>query len=358
MAAPWETTAWYDYQTDPDRFCDFEDIISAKNFIASIYCLVFVIGTFGNAVVIVIMRWKRKAKRLVDVFITHLAIADLVFLLTLPLWAVSTALDHRWVFGGSLCKISSYIVAVNMYSSIFFLACISVDRSVAIVWSVECGHLRTRRCAILTSLLIWVLSLALGLPALLFRNVVEYEGRWICSEITSPSRNTFTLATRFIAFLLPLAIITVSYSSVAVKLHRHFHRMKREQQRKRKSMKIGFWIIALFLLAWLPYNVLKTLDVLLQSSAILVSCGTQGAVRKGTLVFTCVAFVNSCVNPIIYLLFDRYFRQSFLQLLPCAVARRLKVRSSTSQPESSRSQRRNSSLAKETEALSAAKVAP
>ncbi|XP_067861483.1 G-protein coupled receptor 15-like [Heptranchias perlo] len=306
------------------------------------------------------MRSKRKSKRLVDVFITHLAIADLVFLLTLPLWAVSTALDYHWLFGGGLCKISSYIVAVNMHSSIFFLTCMSIDRYVAIVMSVEYGYLRTRKYAIITSLVIWTVSLALGLPTLLFRNMVDYQEKWICSEINTPSRNSFTLATRFIAFVLPLCIITVCYSSVAIKLHKHFDKMKKEERKKRKSIKIGFWIITLFVVAWLPYNVFKTMDVLIQSSSIQASCDTQEAVRKGTIVFTCLAFLNSCVNPIVYLVFDPYFRTSFFELLPCQAVRRFKFGSSTSQPESSRdmqrSQRRNSSLGKEKEMLTLVKI--
>ncbi|XP_067915898.1 apelin receptor A-like [Heterodontus francisci] len=356
MATPLETTAWYDYQTYPDLFCEFKDMNYAKNFVVSIYCLVFIVGTFGNAVVIIIMRSKRKSRRLADIFVTQLAIADLVFLLTLPLWAVSTALDHHWLFGGGLCKICSYIVVVNMYSSIFFLTCMSIDRYMAIVLSVRYGYLRSKRYAVVTSLLIWTLSLALGLPTLFFRIMVNYDDRWICSEINTPPRNTFTLVTRFIAFVLPLGVITVCYCSVGIKLYRHFNKMKKEEKKKRKSIKIGLWIIIMFILSWLPYNVLKTMDMLVQSSTIQASCDTQEAVSKGIKLFTCLAFINSCVNPIVYLVFDHHFRERFFQLLPCEVVRALKVHSSTSQPESTRSQRRNSSFCKEEETVTATKI--
>ncbi|XP_078090768.1 apelin receptor A-like [Mustelus asterias] len=359
MTTPLEPTVWYDYLTYSVPFCDFQDMANAKAFIVSIYCLVFIVGTFGNAIVIIIMRSRRKSNRLVDVFITHLAIADLVFLLTLPLWAVSTALDYQWLFGESLCKICSYVVVVNMYSSIFFLTCMSIDRYVAIVLSVNYGYLRSRRYAIITSLVIWILSLALGLPTLSFRHIVlvDYNDKWICSEVNTTSRNVFALVTSFIAFVLPLVIITVCYCSIGIKLYRHFDRMRKEERKKRKSIKIGFWIITMFVFSWLPYNVLKVMDVFAQSSIIQTSCDTQESVSKSLLLFTCLVFVNSCVNPIVYLVFDRYFRKSFFQLLLCQLANRLKAHSSTSLPNSMRSQRRNSSFYKERETtFTAAKI--
>ncbi|XP_041059076.1 apelin receptor A-like [Carcharodon carcharias] len=358
MATSLEPTTGYDYQTYSDPFCEFQDMAYAKDFIVTIYCLVFIVGAFGNVIVIIIMRSKRKSNRLVDVFITHLAIADLVFLLTLPLWAVSTALDHHWLFGGGLCKMCSYIVVVNMYSSIFFLTCMSIDRYVAIVLSMNYGYLRSRRYAIIASLVIWIISFALGLPTLSFRYMVlvDYNDKWICSELNTPSNHIFTLITRFIAFVLPLGIITMCYSSVGIKLYRHSDRMRKEERQKRKSIKIGFWIITLFVLSWLPYNILKTMDVLVQSSTIQASCDTQEAVSKGIMLFTCLAFMNSCANPIVYLVFDCYFRASFFQLLPCQAARRLNVHSSTSLPNSTRSQRHNSSFYKDKKTFSLAKI--
>ncbi|XP_051890086.1 apelin receptor A-like [Pristis pectinata] len=345
MTTSTEVTAWNDYQTYySELFCDFDQQSYMKIFIVLIYCLVFIVGTFGNLLVIIIMRLKKRSKRLVDVFITHLAVADLAFLITLPLWAVSTALDQYWHFGEFLCKLSSFIVTVNMYSSIFFLTCLSIDRFIAIVLSLDYGHLRTRRHATVGSLVIWALSLTLGVPTLLYKKLVQDEGRWTCSGTITPFSNSFTLAIRFIAFVLPLCIITVCYCSVAVKLHKHFGRMRKEERNNWKSVRIGFWIITMFVLAWLPYNVFKTVDALVWSSTLQLSCHMQEVVRRGTMVLTCLAFFNSCVNPIIYLIYDRYFRESFFQLLPFLGFRRPEGSSSTPPAQWSRSQRHNSSL--------------
>ncbi|XP_043569161.1 apelin receptor A-like [Chiloscyllium plagiosum] len=344
MTTSLEPTTEYDYQTYPGLFCDLQDVTYAKTFIILIYCLVFIFGTFGNIVVIVIMRSKKKSNRLADVFITHLAIADLVFLLTLPFWVASIALDYHWPFGQSLCKICSYILVVNMYSSIFFLTCMGIDRYLAIVLALNYSYLRNRRYAIVTSLVIWLLSMILGLPTLLSRHLLEYDDKWICSEENTLSKNVFTLVIRFISFVLPLAIITVCYCSVGFKLYRHFDRRTKEQRKKRKSIKIGFWIIAMFVLSWLPYNVLKTLDVFVQILTINVSCDTHEAMSKGLKVSTCLAFFNSCVNPIVYLVFDCYFRESFMQLLPFQSARKPRSHSSTSMADSTKSQRHNASL--------------
>ncbi|XP_016402115.1 apelin receptor B-like, partial [Sinocyclocheilus rhinocerous] len=93
-----------------------------------LYMLIFILGLTGNGVVIFTV-WRAQSKRrAADIYIGNLAFADLTFVVTLPLWAVYTALGYHWPFGVALCKISSYVVLLNMYASVFCLTCLSLDR--------------------------------------------------------------------------------------------------------------------------------------------------------------------------------------------------------------------------------------
>ena len=139
--------------------------------------LIFVLGLSGNGVVIFTV-WRSKSKRrAADVYIGNLALADLTFVVTLPLWAVYTALGYHWPFGVALCKISSYVVLVNMYASVFCLTCLSFDRYLAIVHSLSSSRLRSRGTMLASLGAIWLLSGLLAVPTLLFRTTMDDRNR-------------------------------------------------------------------------------------------------------------------------------------------------------------------------------------
>lgn len=104
--------------------CIVSHLRGSHIFLPILYYLIFFIGILGNLFVIIVVGSKgRKGGRLVDTFVVNLAMADLVFVLTLPLWAISTSQGGVWDFGYGgdlLCKLSSYIIAVNRFSNIFF----------------------------------------------------------------------------------------------------------------------------------------------------------------------------------------------------------------------------------------------
>ncbi|KAH1177890.1 hypothetical protein KIL84_011592 [Mauremys mutica] len=70
-----------------------------------------------------------------DTYIGNLALADLAFVVILPLWAAYMALRFHWPFGLALCKLSSYLVLFNMFTSAFCLGSLSFEHYLAIMRS-------------------------------------------------------------------------------------------------------------------------------------------------------------------------------------------------------------------------------
>ncbi|NXP53501.1 GPR25 protein, partial [Heliornis fulica] len=97
-------------------------------FIPIFYSFIFLLGLVGNLFVIVLMAKKSRGKRMVDTFVLNLAVADVIFTCTLPFWVVAGLRGNRWPLGEGLCKVSSYVIAVNRCSSILFLTALSVER--------------------------------------------------------------------------------------------------------------------------------------------------------------------------------------------------------------------------------------
>lgn len=307
----------YNYTDDNGTFepvCEFSRLQGSNIFMPLMYYLIFFTGFWGNIFVITVVGQKgKRGGRLVDTFVMNLAVADLVFVLTLPLWAVSAGQNDSWDFGFAsnlLCKLSSYIISVNRFSNIFFLTCMSIDRYLAIVRMMDSMYLRSTRCIHITCVVLWVVSFLLGIPSLVYRNLVPSEGGQACQEDEN-SMLFPNLAMVFLTFVFPLLIIVLCYGTIITHLNRHCVAAgnARAEARRRHSLKMVLCIIVAFGVSWLPYNTFKTIRIICYLSDTNLSCETRVWLSNGFLISCCLAFFNSCVNPAIYFFLDHHFRR-------------------------------------------------
>lgn len=80
-------------------------------FIPILYSIAFVLGLMGNGLVMVVLCQKRRTWSVTDVFVLHLSVADMLLLLTMPLWAVDAV--SGWSFGTGFCKLSGALFKVK-----------------------------------------------------------------------------------------------------------------------------------------------------------------------------------------------------------------------------------------------------
>ncbi|KAJ8378230.1 hypothetical protein AAFF_G00245180 [Aldrovandia affinis] len=322
MSLQMEDLIYYD---DDENYTDFNmtedechqgtELPLSHVYLPMLYFLIFFTGVSGNLFVIMVMRSKDKSRRLVDTFVANLALADLVFVFTLPLWAVSAANRHRWDLGDPLCKLSSYVIAVNRFSNVFFLACMSVDRYLAVVRLQDSRFQRTGRGIRLTCAVVWASSLLLGVPSLVFRRAAQQHEDGAddvrCLEDTdSPLFLGFGLASLLLAFLLPLLVILCCYSAVLCELRRYrVPGNAKTECHRRHSLKIVLAIVAAFVVSWLPFNVFKGVLTGSRLLGATLSCDAHAFLGRALILSSCLAFLNSCANPVIYLLLDRHFRR-------------------------------------------------
>ncbi|GAA6094823.1 apelin receptor B-like [Tachysurus ichikawai] len=324
------TDDYPDYNYDLDNMnnsCEYEELPVSYTLIPILYMLIFILGLSGNGVVIFIV-WKAESKRrAADVYIGNLALADLTFVVTLPLWAVYTALGYHWPFGVVLCKLSSYVVMLNMFASVFCLTCLSMDRYMAIVRSLSSSQLRTRGRMRASLVAIWCLSGALASPTLLFRTTLhdKASNQTSCamdfSLVATNQTENFWIAGLGISstafgFLIPLLAMMVCYGFIGCTVTRHFNKnLRKEDQRKRRLLKIITTLVVVFAACWMPFHLLKSMDALSYLGIIPDSCSLLNFLLYAHPYATCLAYLNSCLNPFLYAFFDLRFRSQFLCLL-------------------------------------------
>ncbi|XP_051874199.1 type-1 angiotensin II receptor-like [Pristis pectinata] len=322
-----------------------------------IYTIIFVVGVLGNSMVVIVIYCYLKLTTVANVFLLNLALADLIFVITLPFWAAYTAMKYRWTFGNFLCKTSATVVLLNMNASVFLITCLSVDRYLAIVHPVKSRTRRTVVHARIACIGVWLLAGFASLPATFFRNASHYDhwNRTICA-FDYPQKYQkqwifgMALLKTLLGFLIPLLIILVCYSLIIKSLVQTYQ-VRRNRPTSNEAFKLIVAVVVSFILCWLPFQVFTFLDVLSRLE-IIQNCRIPEIVDTSIPFTICMAYFNSCLNPILYGFVGHNFREKLFLFLRC-MPPEIKNHSSLSTKLSSLSYRTIESLTKQMDISSA-----
>ncbi|TFK05321.1 tyrosine-protein phosphatase non-receptor type 22 [Platysternon megacephalum] len=287
--------------------------------VPTVYSIIFIVGIFGNSLVVIVICFYVKLKTVASVFLLNLALADLCFLMTLPLWAAYTAMEYHWPFGNCLCKIASAVVSFNLYASVFLLTCLSIDRYLAIVHPMKSRLRRTMLVAKITCIGIWLLAGLASLPVLIHRDVffVENMNMTICAFRYKTHNTTLPvglgLSKNMLGFLIPFLIILTSYTLIWKTLKKAYQ-IQKNKTRNDDIFKMIVAIVLFFFFSWIPHQVFTFLDVLIQLR-IITDCQIVDVVDTAMPFTICIAYFNNCLNPFLYGFFGKKFKKYFLQLL-------------------------------------------
>ncbi|KAM6934061.1 C-X-C chemokine receptor type 4b [Xenentodon cancila] len=295
-----------------------------KIFLPTVYGLIFVLGIVGNLLVVIVMGYQKKVKTMTDKYRLHLSVADLLFVLTLPFWAVDAV--KTWYFGGFLCVSVHMIYTVNLYSSVLILAFISLDRYLAVVHATSSQATRKLLASRVIYVGVWLPAAILTVPDLVFARVQNVrssnflfkddntetaDSRTICQRIYPvESSLLWTVVFRFqhilVGFVLPGLVILICYCIIIAKLSRG----AKAQALKKKALKTTVILILCFFGCWLPYCVGIFLDTLMMLNVVPPTCMLQQAVEKWISITEALAYFHCCLNPILYAFLGVKFKKT------------------------------------------------
>ncbi|XP_004845965.2 galanin receptor type 3 [Heterocephalus glaber] len=295
-----------------------------------VFALIFLLGTVGNGLVLAVLlqpgpsAWQELGST-TDLFILNLAVADLCFILCcVPFQATIYTLD-AWLFGALVCKAVHLLIYLTMYASSFTLAAVSVDRYLAVRHPLRSRALRTPRNARAAVGLVWLLAALFSAPYLSYYGTVRYGALELCVPAWEDARRrALDVATFAAGYLVPVAVVSLAYGRTLRFLWVAVGPAggAAAEARRRATGRAGramLAVAALYALCWGPHHAL----ILCFWYGRFAFSPTTYACR---LASHCLAYANSCLNPLVYALASRHFRARFRRLWPCGHRRRHRSR--------------------------------
>lgn len=279
------------------------------------YSCLLLLGVLANGLMVTVLLSRWRLLRVSEVYLLHLAVSDLLLLATFPFSILENATG--WIFGDVSCKLMGLARQLNLLCGSFLLACISVDRYLAIVHAVARLRRRQRRTVHLTCAALWMVCLAISAPNLAFLTVTgdANASRLSCSfDDYGIHANNWALTMRVlehVCFFLPLGIMGSCYAAVVVTLLK-----SPRGQTQLGAIKLALLITLVFCACWLPYNVasvLQTRDDL--SADASRSCESVLLLQAALVVTKSLGFSHCCLNPFLYAFVGVRFRKELLRLL-------------------------------------------
>ncbi|XP_064359066.1 C5a anaphylatoxin chemotactic receptor 1-like [Dromaius novaehollandiae] len=273
-----------------------------------LYALIFLLGVLGNGAVIWVTGFEMR-RTVNGVWFLNLSVADLLCCLALPFLALPLARDHHWPLGHFACKLLPSLTILNMFASVLLLTAISGDRCALVTRPVWCQNHRTRGLARGVCAAAWGLAALLTVPSFVFRTTRSdvFSDKETCvldyASVGHHQRLTelFTAVFRFLCgFLVPFVVITACYSLLLARVH------SKRFARSQKAIKLILVVIVSFFVCWLPYHIVG----LILASTLPHTSLFKGALEADPIVAG-IAYINSCLNPIIYVIMGQDFKDKF-----------------------------------------------
>ncbi|ESO84079.1 hypothetical protein LOTGIDRAFT_108319 [Lottia gigantea] len=285
------------------------------------YVPVIVMALFGNLLVILVVARNKRMKTTTNYYIVNLAVADLLVVLTCSWVHLLDDLTEGWILGAFFCKFNTFAQVLSLVASIFTLTFIACDRFFGIVFAMK-AHFIERR-ARYTILALWLCSLAVAAPLLVYRDLYEVQWknhleRW-CDDHWPVVKAYYTLVC-VVLFFLPCTVMTIAYAVIIWTLwasrapgERTTKDMKVQSKLKKKVIVMLVLILAIFVVCWLPLVSILLYTEYREDKNSRVGNVFHIILKEWFINFQYfaryLAHTNSAVNPLIYAGFNDNFRK-------------------------------------------------
>ncbi|XP_075771307.1 LOW QUALITY PROTEIN: urotensin-2 receptor-like [Pelodiscus sinensis] len=244
--------------------------------------------------------------------IVHLALADLLYLAGLP-FVVHNGLAQDWHFGEAGCRALLGLDLLTMQASALLLTLLSTERCRAVRRPFRAARRSAARRHALAAAA-WAAAFALALPMMLMvrqeeRVVGDGRARRLCVPTwdEAPHKTYLTLL-----FGTTMAGPGLALGYLYGRLARAYWRSQTQgvlgpRRRPRQRVFLPLFLIVLaFWACFLPFWLWQLVPLYSPGTAAHLPAATEIYVN---FLVTCLTYTNSCIDPFLYTLLTRTYRQ-------------------------------------------------
>uniref|UniRef100_UPI00398F3AB4 motilin receptor-like n=1 Tax=Pristiophorus japonicus TaxID=55135 RepID=UPI00398F3AB4 len=282
----------------------------------TIVCIVlFIIGVTGNTLTILIIRRYKDMKTTTNLYLSSMAISDLLIFLCLPFDLYRMWKYMPWLFGDFLCRFYQYVNEGCTYATILHITALSIERYLAICFPLQAKVFITKRRVRSAIALLWTLALLSAGP-FFFLVGVEHDMCTHTEYAVSSGMLDIMIWVSTIYFFFPMFCLTFLYGFIGRKLWRSKGEIKgpnaanREKYHK-QTVKILAVVVLAFAICWLPFHVGRYLFNTSKSGGVDMYIFSQYFNVVCMLLF----YLSASINPILYNLMSKKYRTAASKLL-------------------------------------------
>ncbi|KAK3585625.1 hypothetical protein CHS0354_004542 [Potamilus streckersoni] len=304
---------------------DSQQLLSSEVYIgiAILLTIVPVVGFFENAVVILVFFKNRHLRKSCNLYITGLAICDVLHCtIGMPMVTVS-GYARGWIFQQKGCAYYGFVTTFLGITQITILTVIAVDRykTMRAKYVSKCKSDMKRCVLILLACychgFIWAIFPLAGWSSF----QIDDARLSCCISFASkaPLDISYLICLTFFGYIIPVVCITSSYCGIHHVMRKNSSKVFRNRNSSTEKMFsletsitiTVFFMIVCFLISWTPYAIVSIVTALMNPKSI----PTFGKTLPGIF-----AKCSAIWNPIVYVIRNSEFRESLtltLFRIPC-----------------------------------------
>lgn len=260
--------------TDPELSCgnltqyDIIDNVFVQLTFFVLYTTIFILGLFGNLLVVFVVLRSKSMQTVTNLFIANLALSDILLcVLAVPFTPLYTFLG-QWVFGEIICHLVPYAQGTSVYISTLTLTSIAIDRFFVIIYPF---HPRMKLSTCLGMIVgIWLISFVATIPYGIYMDhkIHPENNKYYCEEVWPDERfrKVFGTSTAIVQFWIPFIVIAICYICVSIRLNdrarskpgsKTSKKEEADRERKKRTNRMLIAMVAIFGISWSPINIIN-----------------------------------------------------------------------------------------------------
>jgi len=286
---------------------------------------IFILGTTGNLIIIIIVICNKDMRTLPNMYIFNVALSDVIILTANFSQAWPDTITDKLLSRDTLCRLLPFCYRIPIRLTSYSIAVLSIQRYRVTTnpLQIHISSQPTRLSTVATVCGMWMVSALFAIPAA--------QSKYFCGEIfLYYSTNYYRYVALFqllVSCILPLSVIAFCYIMMARHQVKSSRSLSEDTQNPRviirkNTAKVVLELTVIFLISSMPIHIFEiyfhfTRNLCVPNSKFNGTLDWLDDLRDINAILQLVLSINSCLNPVALFCTSLAFRTHFKRYLTC-----------------------------------------